>query len=93
MMAIDGTCAADLADAYARSFRDASLSANGNTDCNSARLQLLNFFDAAVAAERERWRKADGYALVMHPDDSMVRHLPEGQLVILQRRVVPLSES
>ena len=52
---------------------------------------LIAYAAAAVAAERERWSKVEGYAFVVHPEATgIIQALPEGQWVILQRRVKPV---
>lgn len=58
------------------------------------REDVVAAFEAGVDAERERWRRADGYALVVHHDDAnTLRNLPEGQWVILQRRVLTVPNA
>lgn len=44
---------------------------------------------AALVAARCYAEKPQGYALVLHPEDPVLPYLPDGQWVILQRKLPP----
>jgi hypothetical protein len=69
-----------------------------NAECRDLRAKLAAVTDQAeravagceqLRAELETRRKPEGYALVVHPDHTeLIQSLPEGQWVILQRKVL-----